>query len=222
MLHPHIQDWLGPIITLDGPQCGSGGHRPTRCCKNLVNNSSIQTKFNNLPTPTLTINARLERANFYQWRSQPTIPCYHRHTTNLTQHPLPPHIALPKITCHLNSPAFRTQARIPGTCFLYYKDTLSEPSATIKEHLMGFHQGTTAVPGLTETDKCQILGQAPDTNILTWLITQATLNTQTHTLVPHTTLTQFPTIAPSLHTLPSPDNTIYTPLNPTPPQPIPW
>ncbi len=87
---------------------------------------------------------------------------------------------------------------------------------------MGFHQGTTTVPGLTKTDRCQILGQAPDINILTWLITQATLTTQTHTLAPHTALTQFPTIEHSLPTLPSPDNTTYIPLISAPPQPIPW
>jgi hypothetical protein len=215
-LHPHIQDWLGPTITLDGPPCGSGAHRPTRCRQNLVNNSATQTKFNNLPTPTLTINARLEQANIQQWRTQPTIPLYHRHTTTYTHHPLPPHIALPKITCHLNSPAFRTQAGIPGTCLLYYKDTLSEPSATIKEHLMGFHQGAKAAPGLSETDRCQILGQAPDINILTWLITQATLTTQTQKLTTHTALTQLPNIDPSLPTLPSHNNTTK---NTTQPQP---
>ena len=52
-----------------------------------------------------------------------------------------------------NSPAFRTQAGIPGTCLLYHKDTLTEPTAAIKEHLMGFQPGTTAAPGLTERDK---------------------------------------------------------------------
>jgi ribonuclease HI len=135
---------------------------------------------------------------------------------------LPPHIALAKITGHLNSPAFRTQAGIPGTGLLYYKDTLLKPSATIKEHLMGFHEGTTAAPGLSETDRCQILGQAPDINILTWLLTQAVLTTQTHKPAPHAALTQPPTIESSLPTLLGPDNTTYTPLNPTPPQPIPW
>ncbi len=162
---------------------------------------TLQTKFNNLPTPTLTLNARLEHTNFYHLRTQPTIPCYHRHTTHHTQHPLPPHIALPKITCHLNSPAFRTQRGIPGTGLLDYKDKLPEPSPTIKEHLMGFHQGATAAPGLSENDRCQILGQAPDINILTWLITQATLTTKntetgtqhnTHTTLNHITQLTYP------------------------------
>jgi hypothetical protein len=49
--HPHTKDWLGPIITLDDPPCGSGAHRPTRCFQNLTPNSTAQTKFNNLPTP---------------------------------------------------------------------------------------------------------------------------------------------------------------------------
>ena len=53
---------------------------------------------------------------------------------------MPPHIALPKITSHLNSPAFCTQAGIPGTGLLYHKDTLTEPNAEIKEHLMGSNQ----------------------------------------------------------------------------------
>jgi hypothetical protein len=78
--HPHTKDWLGPIITLDGPPCGSGAHRPTKCFQNLTPNSTAQTNFNNLPTPTLTTNSRLKQANFHHWKTQPTIPCYyHRH-----------------------------------------------------------------------------------------------------------------------------------------------
>jgi hypothetical protein len=126
------------VVVLNPAYDPSGAHRPTRCSQNLNPKSTAQTNFNNLPTPTLTINSRLKQANFHHWKTQPIIPCYHRHNTNHTPHHMPPHIALPKITGHLNSPAFRTQAGILGTGFLYHKDTLTKPTATIKEHLMGF------------------------------------------------------------------------------------
>ena len=37
-LQPHIQEWLGPIITLDGPPYGSRATRTTRCCQNIASN----------------------------------------------------------------------------------------------------------------------------------------------------------------------------------------
>jgi hypothetical protein len=49
----------------------------------------------------------------------------------------------------------------------YNKDTLREPNASIKELLMGFQPGATTAPGLSEIDRCQILGQTPDLDILT-------------------------------------------------------
>ncbi len=96
-LHPHIQDWLGPIVTLDGPPCGSGAYRLTRCFKNLALNSVIQTKFNILPAPTLTINMRLEKANISHRRTQPTLQQRLFLTKHTPYEPLP-HIAVPRIT----------------------------------------------------------------------------------------------------------------------------
>jgi len=102
-LQPHIQEWLGPIITLDGPPCGSGASRITRCFQNIASSSPTQTKFSNLPTPTLTINGRLEQARFHHWRTQPTILQHPQQTTNHTPPPPPPpNIALPTIISHLN------------------------------------------------------------------------------------------------------------------------
>jgi hypothetical protein len=58
-----IQEGLGPAITLDGPPCGSGAYKETRICQNLAPNATIQKKFNQLPTPAVTINKRLTNAN---------------------------------------------------------------------------------------------------------------------------------------------------------------
>ena len=221
-LHPHTRDWLGPINTLNGPPCGSGASRITRCCQNIAINSSTQTKFNNLPTPTLTINTRLEQANFLHWRAQPATLQHSKQKTNQTPPPLPPNIAIHTIIGHLNSPAFRMHKGLPGNGLFYHKNTLREPNASIKELLMGFQPGTTEAPGLSEADRCQILGQTPDLNILTWLITQATHTTQLHKPSPQNTLTQPSTTENNLPTLPRHYNTTHTRTNTTPPQPIPW
>ena len=84
---------------------------------------------------------------------------------------------------------------------------------------MGFQPGTTAAPGLTERDKCQILGEAPDINILTWLLTQATITTQPPAPPPHITLTQPPNIELSFPILPNHKYTTYTQTNPASPKP---
>ncbi len=145
-LHPHVQDWLGPIVTLDGPPCGSGAYRLTRCYQNLAPNSVMQTKFNTLPAPTLTINTRLKQAGFLHWKTHPTLPSHTSPTTKHVPYELLPQIAIPKINSRPNSPVCRVQAGIPGTSLLYYKDKLLEPNATIREILMGFQPGTTTAP----------------------------------------------------------------------------
>ncbi len=67
-------------------------------------------------------------------------------------------------------------------------------------------------------DRCQILGQTSDINILTWLITQATFTTQSL----HTTLTQHSIIDHNLPFLPCYNNKTNTQPNPLPPQPTIW
>jgi ribonuclease HI len=111
---------------------------------------------------------------------------------------------------------------LPGNGLFYHKNTLREPNASIKELLMGFQPGTTAPLGLSEADRCQILGQTPDLNILTWLITQATHTTQLRKPSPQNTLTQPSTTENNLPTLPRHYNTTHPQINTTPPQPIPW
>ena len=116
----------------------------------------------------------------------------------------------------------RIQAGIPGAGLLYLKDKITEPNSTIKEILMGFQPGTTAAPGLSEMDRCQILGQTSDINIITWLITQATLTTQATKQSLHTTLTQHSIIDHSLPLLPYYNNKTNTQPNLSPPQPTLW
>ena len=52
--------------------CGSGAHMITQICQNLTPNSIIQTEFDHLPTPILTMNERLIQANVLHWQTQPT------------------------------------------------------------------------------------------------------------------------------------------------------
>jgi len=62
-LHPHIQPWLTPNITVDGPP--SATYRKTHICQDITPNGSIQEKFSQLPIPTTTISDRLSHANIH-------------------------------------------------------------------------------------------------------------------------------------------------------------
>jgi len=56
-------------------------------------------------------------------------------------------------------------------------ETLSTPSAEVKEDFMGFRIGDTAVLGLSELQRFQLLGLCTDPNAITWRI--STIRTHT-------------------------------------------
>jgi hypothetical protein len=133
------------------PPCGLRAHRETRICQNITPNTTIQLKFDHIPTPTHTINERLTQANTPYWKTQPTNALHKLPSTGQATLRIPQHIALPKLISNPNSHSFRLKHGIPGPCLMHYTETLIEPNATIHEILMGLQPGTTAAPGLSET-----------------------------------------------------------------------
>jgi hypothetical protein len=170
--HSSIQEALGPTITLDGPPCGSGAYRETRIYQNLASNDKIQNSFNQLPTPTLTINKRLIDANIQHWETQSNTLNLKQQISRHKQPTLLPHLALPKLNSLPNSYAFCLKQGIPGPGLMYFNNTLQEPNATFRELLTGLQRGATAAQGLTEAQRRHVIGQSTDANILTWLIKQ--------------------------------------------------
>jgi ribonuclease HI len=220
--HPSVQKELGPAITLDGPPCGSGAFRETRICQNLAPNDTLQNSFNQLPTPTLTINKRLIDANIKDWETQPYIPNIKQRTSKQEQPTLLPQLALPKLNSLPNSHAFCMKQGIPGPGLLYSNNTLQEPNATIRELLMGLQRGATAAQGLTEAQRRHIIGQSTDANIMAWLIKQIQKGNTTQYKPNEPLPTNIAKITNRDHKPPPSDNPIIPQTTPPPPQPIRW
>ena len=154
-------------------------------------------------------------------------------------------MALPKFVCYPNSHKFRTHKGRPGPGLLIHNNELKEPTADIREVLMGFRMRDTAAPGLSEEQRRHLLGQCIDINLLTWLMRETTQpaphqhqppNATTRTAIAPLTLSQF---APGTFnrtpdnplTQPPPDlsnrpclrlNTPAPPHHEEPPDPIAW
>ncbi len=75
-------------------------------------------------------------------------------------------MALPKFFCFPKSHKFRLHRGKPGLGLLIHKNKLKEPTADIKEVLMGNPLGDTAAPGLSEEQRRHLLGQCIDINLL--------------------------------------------------------
>jgi hypothetical protein len=119
-LYPHMRLWLTPIITLDGPQCGSAAYRQTHICQNITPNANIQEKFSQLPIPIRTTNDQLSHANIHHSKTHPTNI---QPTIALRGHvilPLLLNIALPKFASYPHSQAYCVRFGIPRPGLMYY------------------------------------------------------------------------------------------------------
>ena len=68
--------------------------------------------------------------------------------------------------------AFRKKGERPGPGMVWDEKLRewTEPTALERERAMGFPAGGTAAPGLTDRQRCKLLGNAMDLNVLTWLV----------------------------------------------------
>ena len=159
--HPAIQATLGQPLQLDAPPCGSGARRETLFWQNLANNDETLQAYRSLPTPNVTVESRLRLAGITDWYTQPLVTGYNllplaRDPYNRPGHP---QIALPKFVCYPSSHKFRLHRGKPGPGLLINNNELKEPTADIREALMGFPVGDTAAPGLSEERRRHLLGQ---------------------------------------------------------------
>ena len=86
---------------------------------------------------------------------------------------------------------------------------------------MGLQPGSTAAPGLNNSQRCYLLGQTSDSNIFSWLLKQVLAYTQNNNETNNDIQTQLPTISsPPAFSQPS-SNLIVAP-NPILPYPTKW
>jgi len=86
--------------------------------------------------------------------------------------PPPPRGPLPYMGTHPNTSPFQVHNSISGRGMLYTMDTHTPPSTDVREALMGFRVEDTAVPGLSESQRVQLVGQFIDLNTMTWTISK--------------------------------------------------
>ena len=185
--HPAIAATLDVPLHLDAPPCGSGAKRETLFWQNLADPTAVQQSFDALPTPTTPINDTLSRSNLQDWHTQPLTAGYNMPPSGRDAYNTAgkPQVALPKFVCFPRSHKYRFHRGRPGPGLLIHHNSLMEPSADIRELLMGFHIGDTAAPTLAETQRRHLLGQCIDVNLLSWLV---------RTTSPPTTSPQSPTV----------------------------
>ena len=140
--------------------------------QNLANTVDVQQTFDALPPPSTSIDATLCRSNLSDWSTQPlaagfNMPPSGRDAYNTAGRP---QIALPEFVFFKQSHKFRMIRGRPGPGLLIHKQSLLEPTADIRELLMGFHIGDTAAPTLEESQRRHLLGKCIDINLLSWLV----------------------------------------------------
>jgi len=86
---------------------------------------------------------------------------------------------------------------------------------------MGFQLGSTAAPGLIETQRCYLPGQTTDIKIISWLLKQSLLHTQHQNLIYMILHTQLPTVVTGLPLRRQIHNLTLAPTR-TPPHPTTW
>ena len=163
--HLEIQRMLSDPVWLDAPPYGSGAHRET-----------LQRRSLHYPPPRApSTTAYHERTWVHGAPCHATPPppsrLSEKKATVYPPPPPPPDIALPKFVCYKGSHAFRIKRGLPGPGMLYHEDVLREPdSRRVRALLLGFHPDDIADPGLSEDQRCHLLGQCIDINLFSWSV----------------------------------------------------
>ncbi len=155
---------LGEPVAVDAAALGSYAHR-------------FRWKWTNLATAH-GISAALEQVTRPEGRHVDHILNVGRHSQEVVHEdsaPLAlvnkvglPRLALPTLMSYPRSFAFRDGG--PGLVVDTSTQRLEEPCADERERAMGFLTGTTSGPGVTESQRRHILGQAMDLNAMVWFI----------------------------------------------------
>ena len=135
--------------------------------KLIIPNSIVQTKFDQLPTPTLAINERLTQAKVPHWKTQPTIlrripPDIYRanYTPPTTAHSAPQTHHLPQLPLILP----KIWHLMPRLNVLQRNTNKTQCHTPRISH--GAPAGNHGRPNMSETQRCYIMIHTTDVNIL--------------------------------------------------------
>jgi len=206
---------LGSPVVVDAARVGSYAHRLRNYWTNLGSSTHINAAIQHIHRPPgLFVSAILEPG-----RSPAPVLKDDRYPMYVCNKVGQPRAALPTLMAYHGSYAFRPGEA--GSIWDLFTEDYTEPTAEERERAMGYHPGSTAASGITEQQRCEILGKSMDANSLmfiwaiceAWNIQDALQPTQEDIPIPQeggvnrpqaslpTTPTEDPTTA-NLHLLP--------------------
>ena len=158
-----LESVLGVPVTLDAAQFGSNAHRLRNYWTNLCPSTPVQTAASLYVYPTpRAVNDILDPPHRTQPVRHPDHPPFYPANT-----PGKPMCALPTLVAYPNSHSFRDGR--PGL-LVNADGTLLQPNADERERALGYITGATAAPGITERQRCTVLGRCIDANALQVLL----------------------------------------------------
>ncbi len=152
---------LGKPITFDSTSVGSRAHRLRNFWTNLVEPEWANEVFSNLHCP---VSEPLETIMGEGRAVQPVGPDERAHSRVPVNRVGSPRKAFPTFTSYPFSRAFRPGR--PGSVWDSIRQQWDEPNASEREAAMGYDLGATEAPGVSDRQRCRLLGQAMDVHSL--------------------------------------------------------
>jgi site-specific DNA-cytosine methylase len=167
-VYERVLESLGQAVTFDATRAGSHAHRLRNYWTNLAEPKYMQAVLSKIQVPhTKTLDQLLEPGRFTKevTTEEKTVSglCYNK----VGQ----PRITFPTLMSFPSSRAFKTGQK--GSIFDSNLNIHDEPSAEERERIMGFQPSSTAAPGVSESQRRSLLGQAMDLNALLLLLLTA-------------------------------------------------
>lgn len=158
-----IHQTLGLPILFDAAAVGSRAHRPRLWWTNMAPPELLQSAVGRIQRPDTYVRDILD-----PHRAPRRV--YHDDQAPLAvvNRKGEPRRALPTLVSYARSYAFKDNG--PGLVWDSLAQEMVEPNADERERAMGFPTGTTHIPGISESQRRFLLGQAMDLNCLTWLV----------------------------------------------------
>ena len=163
-----IERVLGKGVQLDAARFGSRAHRSRVYWTNLTERETLEEEACRVERdPDLMVQDILEPGRQVKLVKQDDSgPQYTCNFKGMQRR------AWPTLMASEASYAFRKKGGHPGPGMVWDArlSDWTEPTAQERERAMGFPAGSTAAQGLTERERCRLLGNAMDLNALAWLL----------------------------------------------------
>ena len=163
-----IERILGEGLELDAARFGSRAHRNRVYWTNLTERGTLEEEASKVERdPELVVSDILEPRRRVQLVERDD-----RQQQYVCNFKGMQRRAWPTLMASEASYAFRKKGERPGPGMVWDESLgdWTEPTANERERAMGFPAGGTAAPGLTERQRCRLLGNAMDLNVLAWLV----------------------------------------------------